>query len=96
MVAVDHIMIFLIRTDDKWGCGREFERLRLKLWYITDDNMPANWGYIKLLNANFNPNSDKLSIRYILNEAGSSDVEELDYSLHSKDVSEISITNLKT
>ena len=89
-------MIFIIRTDGKWECGSQVERLRMKLWYITDDGSPANWGYIKLLHANFNPNTDELSIRYILNEASSSDVDESDYSINSKDVSEITISNLKT
>jgi hypothetical protein len=96
VAAADHVMIFIIRTEGEWGCGSQVERLRMKLWYITDDGSPANWGYIKLLHANFNPNSDELSIRYILNEASSSDVEESDYPLISKDVSEITIKNLKS
>ena len=96
VAAADHVMIFIIRTDGKWECGSQVERLRMKLWYITDDGSPANWGYIKLLHANFNPNTDELSIRYILNEASSADVDESDYSINSKDVSEITISNLKT
>ena len=95
VAAADHVMIFLIRTESEWGCGSQVERLRLKLWYITDDGSPSNWGYIKLLHTNFNPNVDELSIRYTLNQASNSDVDESDYPLISKDVSEITIKNLK-
>ena len=89
-------MIFMIRPEGDWGCDSLVERIRLKLWFITEDGSPANWGYIKLLHANFNPNIDELSIRYILNEASISDNDESDYSLVSKDVGEITIKNMKS